>query len=836
MTNTNENVGTPTISALESAYKKLSEKGLGIAVENAKKSMKKEIYDSCQSLEYESNSAFNSNGQTPFLTFNFGQATSTWGREIQKAILQVRIDGLGKEKRTAVFPKLVFTLKDGVNLKETDPNYDVKQLALECSSKRIYPDILSYDKIVETYGYFVSPMGCVRGYETLTYSDDKGSYIASIESMWDKLSQEFEVKKQDNGKDEYIDVSGIKVLDSHTGVSENVPVVRLVKNYDSDWMKIVTKNANGTPSRILYATTDHPLPVKNKGRVFAEDLEPGDILSRSVVSSLSGDSLYGSRDLAWLAGVVAANGRLHEGPEIMVDYPMYGKESLLERAVEILGKDKVREVVHPRGEFEGFIINDSELREKLAKDFGGSKVRDRTLPAALINAPRAERVSFLTGLIDANGYIDSTTGNVMIDSANKAFVYSQLMLVESLGIQANIRLDNNGGRTSSEASVYSVDFDATKEILSDDVIFDEVEDAIDYDLVVYSADRVFLNEPSYDLTTESDFFDVSGIVSHNCRSFLSKFVNDQGEEIAYGRRNIGVCSLNLPNIALSTDTKEAFMEELDARIQLILKALAYRFDALAKVKPQNAPILYSHGATGHKLGPDDNVQDIFRNGEATASVGYIGLHEVALKFFGEDWQDNPEAKQFTIDILLRMKHWTDLWSEETGVSGSVYSTPAESLTDRFCKMDKAKFGDVPGITDKSYYTNSFHLDVAKKVDPFTKIDFEAVYPPIASGGHIVYVEQPSLVKNLKALEAIWDYGYENVPYMGVNQPISSCLACGYKGDFDADVKGFYCPECENRDPATIEVVERLCGYLSTVSDRKPIYGRIKEMTSRVKHE
>lgn len=439
----------------------------------------KEIYDSCQGLEYELNSVFSSGGQTPFITFNFGQTTSLWGREIQKAILQIRLEGLGVEKRTAVFPKLVFTLKKGVNFDPEDPNYDIKRLALECSTKRIYPDILSYDKVKEIYGYFVSPMGC--------------------------------------------------------------------------------------------------------------------------------------------------------------------------------------------------------------------------------------------------------------------------------------------------------------------------------------------------------------------RSFLPKFINNEGEEIAYGRRNIGVCSLNLPNIALSTVTVDEFFDVLDERIQLVYKSLMHRYDKLSEVRAMNAPILYSYGATGHRLDPDDEVQQIFRNGEATASIGYIGLHEVALKFFGEDWQENREAKEMTLDVLRRMNEWRDKWAEETGIAFSVYSTPAESLTDRFCRIDKEFFGNVKGITDKDWYTNSFHLVPTKKVDPFFKIDFESEYPALTTGGNICYVETHSLAKNIDALEAIWDYAYSRVPYYGVNQPVSFCLKCSYSGVFDADSKGFYCPSCKNRDPKTLEVVERLCGYLSQVSDRKPISGRVKEIQSRVKH-
>ena len=268
----------------------LSDNAKQLAISQSIKDMKKEVYDSCQSLEYETNSVFNSNGQTPFITFNFGQSESFWGREIQKSILQVRLDGLGAEKRTAVFPKLVFTLKNGLNLKEGDPNYDIKQLALECASKRIYPDILSYDKLMEIYGYFISPMGCTRGDEVLHYTDSSGSHISSIEELWNTLANSNDVQIQPNGKDEFIDVSGVTVADSHSGEQLSTNVSRIVKNYDSKWVKVVTRGRDVKDERVLYCTTDHPLPVQGKGRVFAGDLVSGDVLTKSVVASWAGSA------------------------------------------------------------------------------------------------------------------------------------------------------------------------------------------------------------------------------------------------------------------------------------------------------------------------------------------------------------------------------------------------------------------------------------------------------------------------------------------------------------------------------------------------------------------
>jgi anaerobic ribonucleoside-triphosphate reductase len=441
----------------------------------------KEIYDSMQSLEYEINTLYNSNGQTPFFTVNFGLGQSWFAREIQKAILQVRISGLGKSKKTAVFPKLVFTLKRGLNLEPTDPNYDIKKLALECSTKRMYPDILSYDKIVEITGSFKAPMGC--------------------------------------------------------------------------------------------------------------------------------------------------------------------------------------------------------------------------------------------------------------------------------------------------------------------------------------------------------------------RSFIQRWTDENGQEVHSGRNNLGVVTLNLPRIAIEANgDKELFWSIFQNRLDLTHNALKFRISSLERATAKNAPILYQHGATGKRLNADEKVANIFKNGRATVSLGYIGIHEVATAFFGNDWQENQEARDFTIDIMEKLKSSVEEWRNDEGDYWySVYGTPSESLTDRFCRLDKAEFGEIENITDKDYYTNSFHYDTRKQITPFEKIDFEKDYAPYSSGGFIHYCEFPSLVNNPEGLEAVWDYAYDRIGYFGSNLPVDKCYKCDFEGEFKSTEHGFECPNCGNHDPQTTSAIRRLCGYLGSVIQRKPITGRKKEIESRVKH-
>ncbi|MCR8968583.1 anaerobic ribonucleoside-triphosphate reductase [Facklamia sp. 7083-14-GEN3] len=446
----------------------------------AKNKTQKDIYDAMQSLEYEINTLYSSNGQTPFTTLGFGLGTSWYAREIQKAILKIRLNGLGKEHRTAIFPKLVFSLRKGTNLLMEDPNYDVKQLALQCACHRMYPDVLMYDKIKELTGSFKVPMGC--------------------------------------------------------------------------------------------------------------------------------------------------------------------------------------------------------------------------------------------------------------------------------------------------------------------------------------------------------------------RSFLQGWKDEKGQEVNSGRMNLGVVTINLPRIAMESDHSfDNFWELLNDRLEIVGQALVYRVKRVKQAKTENAPILYREGAFGHYLKAEEDVDQLFKNKRATLSLGYIGLYEITAYFFGSNWEQDEAAKAFSLKVIQRLKKKADQLAQQYDYHFSVYSTPSESLTDRFCRLDQAKFGAVKDLTDKDYYTNSFHYDVRKNPNPFEKIDFEKDYAPYTSGGFIHYCEYPNLRQNPKALEAVWDYAYDKIGYLGTNTPIDHCYECGFQGEFEPTEKGFACPQCDNRNPETCDVVKRTCGYLGNPNIRPMVKGRHKEIQSRQKH-
>ena len=321
-----------------------------------------------------------------------------------------------------------------------------------------------------------------------------------------------------------------------------------------------------------------------------------------------------------------------------------------------------------------------------------------------------------------------------------------------------------------------------------------------------------------------------------CRSFLQGWWDEDGREVNSGRMNLGVVTINLPRIAIeSHGDMDLFWEILNERLQVAKDALHFKVERTKEALPENAPILYRYGAFGKRLREDESVDELFKNSRATVSLGYIGLYEVGTVFYGPNWEHNQAAHDFTVEIVKVLHDKCVEWERESGYHYSVYSTPSESLTDRFCRLDTKKFGKVKDITDKEYYTNSFHYDVRKHPTPFEKLNFEKDYPKYAAGGFIHYCEYPNLKQNPAALEAVWDWAYDKVGYLGTNTPIDHCYKCGFQGEFKATAKGFQCPDCGNHDPKTCDCVKRTCGYLGNPLQRPMVHGRHVEIASREKN-
>ena len=317
-----------------------------------------------------------------------------------------------------------------------------------------------------------------------------------------------------------------------------------------------------------------------------------------------------------------------------------------------------------------------------------------------------------------------------------------------------------------------------------------------------------------------------------CRSFLSPWTDAEGNYKFEGRFNQGVVSINLPQIGiLANKDEEKFWKLLSERLELCHEALMCRHHALQNVTSDVSPIHWQHGAIA-RLKPGEKITPLLKNGYSTISLGYIGLYEVTLLMTGKS-QTTPEGEAFAQKVMKRLRMACETWKAESGLGFGLYGTPAESLCYRFARIDKQRFGDIEDVTDKGYYTNSYHVDVREHIDAFSKLKFESQFQPISSGGAISYVEIPNMRHNLKALEELVKFIYDNIQYAEFNTKSDYCHVCGYDGEIIInDNNEWECPSCHNKDKHKMNVTRRTCGYLG---ENFWNVGKTKEIKARVTH-
>lgn len=317
-----------------------------------------------------------------------------------------------------------------------------------------------------------------------------------------------------------------------------------------------------------------------------------------------------------------------------------------------------------------------------------------------------------------------------------------------------------------------------------------------------------------------------------CRSHLSPWKDANGNYKWYGRFNQGVISLNLPRIGLLAQGDIKIMWEIfEERLQLCKEALLVRHELLKGTVSDVAPILWQHGGLA-RLKKGEKIDALLEGGYSTLSLGYVGLYEMVYAMLGVS-HTTPEGEKLALEVMNRMKDACDEWKKETGLGFGLYGSPAENTVYRFCRLDKQKFGEVEGITDKLYYTNSYHVNVTEKIDAFTKLEFESQFHAISSGGCISYIEVPDMTKNLEAVEQIINFMYHNVQYAEINTKPDVCYKCGYKGEMECgDDLHWKCPNCGNDDETELQVMRRTCGYIGTNLWSK---GRTQEIKERVVH-
>ena len=318
-----------------------------------------------------------------------------------------------------------------------------------------------------------------------------------------------------------------------------------------------------------------------------------------------------------------------------------------------------------------------------------------------------------------------------------------------------------------------------------------------------------------------------------CRSFLTPYVDKDGKPKYYGRFNQGVVTINLVDVALSSDKNmEDFWNIFEDRLEMCHRALQIRHKRLSKATSDVAPILWQHGALA-RLKKGESIHDLLHGGYSTISLGYAGLYECVKYMTGHSHTDGGKGHDFAIEVMKKMNNKCNEWKEVEKIDYSVYGTPIESTTYKFAKCLKERFGVIKGITDRNYITNSYHVPVFEEIDAFTKLKLESEFQKLSPGGAISYIETPNLTNNLDAVMEVIKFIYDNIMYAELNTKSDYCQECGYEGEILLDDKlEWYCPNCGNRDHDKLNVARRTCGYIGTNFWNK---GRTQEIKERVIH-
>lgn len=327
------------------------------------------------------------------------------------------------------------------------------------------------------------------------------------------------------------------------------------------------------------------------------------------------------------------------------------------------------------------------------------------------------------------------------------------------------------------------------------------------------------------------------VIPMGCRSMLSPWKDENGNYKYWGRFNMGVVTLNIPYVALSSKgDKEVFWKKFDEALELVHKALLVRYNRLKGTTSDYAPILWQHGALS-RLKPGETIDKLLVGGYATISLGYAGLYEAVRYMTGKSHTD-PEATPFALDIMKRMNEKCKEWKEKEHLGYAIYGTPLESTTYKFAKANQRRFGVIEGVTDKPYVTNSYHVHVTEPISIFDKFNFESQFQELSTGGAISYGESPSMLNNVEAIMKVLSHIYDHILYAEINSKSDYCYKCGYEGEIKLDKNEetgemiWSCPNCGNHDPKEMSIVRRTCGYLG---NNMWNYGRTNEIHDRVLH-
>lgn len=773
-------------------------------------------------------------GQTVFSSVNFGLGTSYESRLISKCLMKAMYNGLGSGEQP-IFPILIFQLKDGVNMYPGDPNYDLFEQSLETTAKRFFPNYVFLDASFNLRHYkaddpktWAASMGCVDGRELVTYKVDGKLYVESIEKMFKRVSEGNEIKNR--GYSSYVDVNNVTIYDSSKG--DFVKCLKVIENPNKNDWKLV-KLSNG---RNLMATADHPLPT-NRGRLFVEDLVKGDKIKVSYNQYFEETFEYGIKK-AWVDGLMVCDSNYES---IIVVTLGMDEEDIADRFIswfeEVYGKKPVK-YYRERGVRGNYIeIRVLKIDHAYFKElFKGKLKMERSVPGEIFSSSRSDRLSFLAGMIDADGHVKSRNNNrivVEIGSLNKELALQQLALAQSLGIKAKSYVSNYNSDVSDfrhyvtflmtkELSGYLASgkknrFDINEEVSLITSSHSKVRDVIDLPL---------MSSKSYDVETESDKFDVSGINSHNCRTRTLEDVN--GDARTMGRGNLSFTSMNLPMLALGSLDYGDFLNKVRENAEMICEQLYDRYKYQLSKSPDNFSFIYNQetmvgSGESRRTG---NLEYALKHG--TLSVGFVGLAEAMVALFGKHHGESEEVLEKAIEVLKLLGEVTEKYKRKYSLNYAVIATPAESMAGKALKKTVDRYGVIEGVTDREYFTNSFHVPVWYEIPYRRKIAIEGRFHELCLAGHITYVEVDGMPSgNVEALrEIVYAMRDANIGYGAINIPVDKCIDCHYTGSF-----GESCPKCAGDH---IKRIRRITGYL--VGDMTRWNGgKEAEERDRVKH-
>jgi anaerobic ribonucleoside-triphosphate reductase len=722
----------------------------------------KETHQACEAFIYNMNHMHSrGGGQCVFSSINYGLCQLPEAKLFVKQLLRITYEGLGNGE-TAKFPVQIFKLKAGVNLYKGDPNYSLFQEALKTTAKRLFPNFSFMDAPFNKQYYkaddintHVAYMGCVQENEVITYRN-----LATGEVRTEAIRRLFDSTRVEQTLSNLTDplynpLYNYEVYDTNTwaglpGWTKIKGIIRNPSAYNNLWCKVAFDNRT-----FFICTTDHPLDVIDKGRVEAKDLVAGDKIRATFCE-----------------------------PKL-INSPM-----------------------HPFVEYE----NPADDGFSFFQFQGNPNNRNR-IAQKYFNTTVLNRLKFLGAVIDNMGKLIFDDERLSPGIVNLSFKYKEpayqiIALFTSLGYVTKLVMTEDLLLRTTVYDMYVILDDKLKESFNFEKISissslslpgDEFEiiypAVLDSYTVVESVPINTISGYSYDLETESGTFNISNIHSYNCRTRVIGNAYDPTQEIVNGRGNCSYTTVNLPRLAFLAKNTDEFFNSLHELLECISEQLLERFKFQTNKQIINFPFAFAGiWMDSEKYNPTDTIGNLIKHG--TLSIGFIGLAETLVALTGKHHGESEESQQLGLKIIQYMKDFCDRKTELLHLNFTLLATPAENLCYRFAKIDQKKFGKMIGITDKDYYTNSFHIPVKFNICAAKKISLEAPYHALTNAGHITYIElDGDTSNNIEAMESIIQYMQKSgIGYGAINHPVDRDPFCGYVG-----IINDRCPKCGRKE-------------------------------------